>query len=110
MQFTETAGIDKSSILTGLEKKVQLSFFQNIPLYFENLEGLGILSEGPGALTDIAKWYQPLFDIYEPLKKQIHEKGHEDGKKYDVIFVMGYFNITSYGRLFMQSCMKKYTA
>ena len=58
MQFNEKEGIDKSPILTGLEEQVDITFPQNIPLYFENLTGLGILSRELGSLSNIEKCMQ----------------------------------------------------
>lgn len=71
LQFDETNGIDKTTILTAIESKIELNYPDNIPLYFENLCGLGILSKEVGSLSDKDRWYKPLFNFYEPLRKKI---------------------------------------
>ncbi len=106
IQFNEKEGLDKSHILTGFETHLEFSFPENIPLYLDNLVGLGILSKGEGTLSDIDKWYAPLMKIYESARRQIEVAGHSDGQKYPVVFQMGFFEITSYGRLFLKACMQ----
>lgn len=107
LQFNQTEGLEKSPILTGLERIVSPIVAENVPLYFDNLAGLRLLAVGAGSLSDIGRWYKPLFELYEPLRRQIYETGHTDGKRYEVVFVTGYYNITSYGRLFMKACLKE---
>ncbi len=108
LQFNETEGIDKTSILTAIENQMKLQFSNNIPLYFENLTGLGILSKELGSLSDKNRWYKPLFDLYEPLRIAIYDAGHSDGKKYKVVYHTSYYRVTSYGRMFIDACLKKY--
>jgi len=107
MKFDAENGLDKTEILTGIEQKVQLRFPQNIPVYFENFLSLGIVSSGTGALSDIRKWYEPLFAIYDPIKQAIHSKGHDDGNQYDVGYSTGYYTITRFGRMFIHACTSK---
>ena len=107
LQFNETEGLEKSPILTGMETLPDLQFSQNIPMYLDNLVGLGIIAKGEGALSDVVKWYDPLFKMYAGTKERIQAEGHTDGKHYPVGFQLGFYNITSYGRLFLEACMKK---
>ena len=81
---------------------------KNIRPCFENLTGLGVLRREAGSLSDKDRWYKPLFDLYEPLRISIYNAGHSDGKKYDVVYIESYFKITSYGRMFIDACLKKY--
>jgi hypothetical protein len=107
LQFNETEGIDRTSILTGIETHVKFNSVKNVPLYFGNLVGLGILSKEIGSLSDTERWYKPLFQIYEPLRAEIYNAGHTDGKKYNVAFIASYYRITPYGKLFIEACLKK---
>lgn len=107
LQFNETEGLEKSPVLTGMETLPDLQFPQNIPMYVDNLVGLGIIAKGEGALSDVVKWYDPLFKMYAGTKERIQAEGHTDGKHYPVGFQLGFYNITSYGRLFLEACMKK---
>ena len=109
MNFTKTEWLLKTSFLTGLEKKSELIYPDPdyVQLYIENFIGLGILIPEEGSLSDTDKWYKSLMEFYEPLRQEIYNKGHADGKQYEVVFLMGFLKITSYGRQFMEACLKK---
>lgn len=98
-------GIQKSPLLTSIEDKVELIFSQNIPLYFSNLEGLGLIRQRSNELAE--HYYTGLIQRYEPLRKKLEEIGHGGkGKDYPFEFARGYFEITEYGRLFIEACVR----
>ena len=106
MKFNKDEGIDKTASLTGIEKKVDLRFKENAALYVENIASLGILEKKTEFLSNRAKWYEPLMELYEPLRIMIYKKGHTNTKRYEAVFMPGYYVITSYGELFIEACVK----
>jgi len=103
--FLRGEGIQKSPMLTGIEDKVKLTFDHNIPLYFSNLEGLGLIRMMNDELVD--HYYTELIQKYEPMRKKLEGIGH-GGKGFDHPFVLvrGYYVITDYCRLFIDACVK----
>ena len=98
-------GIQKSPMLTGIEDELKLTFSQNIPLYFSNLEGLGLIRMAIGELAD--HYYPKLIQKYEPMRKKLEGIGHGGkGRDYPYHFVRGYYTITEYGRLFIDACVR----
>ena len=104
-QFNENEGIAKSDMLTGLEQELDLIFSDNIPIYIANLTGLGILEREISFLSDEKKYYEPLYQKYEGRRQELFKEGH-GGKQFPMIFVKGYYSVTPYGKLFIQSCVK----
>lgn len=108
MAFDSVNGIIKTPMLTGIEDRTTLTYPENLPVYFENMIGLGILRIPTGKLTNDTKYYRPIEEMYEIARNEIYLKGHEDGKRYNVVFVPGYLQVTEYGCLFIGACTKNY--
>ena len=106
MQFNDTEGLDKTLHLTGLEGEIKLSFPQNIPAYLENLRALGLIERPAGALSDIEKHYKNIEERYGHLAQKVFMDGHPDGKRYPIVFLRGYFQMTAFGDLFIRACLK----
>lgn len=106
MQFNEREGLDKTANLTAIEIKMKLTFPQNIPAYLENLRALGLLEKPSGALSDIDKYYKGVEGYYSPLALKVMADGHPDGKRYPVLFLRGYYQITAFGDLFITACLR----
>ncbi len=105
-QFNEKEGLDRTPILTGLESVINLKFPKNIPVYIENLTGLGIITREISVLSDEQKYYKPLYKQYEGVRVRIENEGH-GGMHYPVIFQKGYYKLTPYGSLFINACIKE---
>lgn len=108
MIFDKENGIIKSPMLTGIENRTELTYPENLPVYLENIIGLGILRMPAGKLTNVTKYYRPIAELYKVVRQEIYSKGHEDGNRYEVVFVPGYLEVTEYGQLFIRACMKNY--
>lgn len=92
--------------LTGLEVKYELKFQKNVAVYLSNYEGLGLLHSRrdihciPLTLYDpIEARYRPMI---EPFKQHCAERGYPD-----LQFHKGRLDITPFGRLFANACIKK---
>jgi len=99
--------MQKSDKLTNLEVEKDLLFPSNVPIYMENLIALGILRTHETLTLSNPAWYEPLYGRYEPLRKSIEDKGHDDGARYPVTWIRGYFELTTYGRMFLSACVAK---
>jgi hypothetical protein len=110
MKFEEPHGLQKSNRLTGFENIEGLIFPENVPVYMENLVSLGMLVCNDLLFLSNDNHYMPLYSLYENLRKEVEDKGHEDGNKYQVILKKGYYDITSYGKMFILACVQKFTS
>lgn len=95
-------GIDLTTDLTGIEKAVELRFPDNMPLYITNDVALGLLVRHDNPLSDKAKHYAPLEDMYADLRQALWERGH-GGKQYPVVPVHRHFIVTPFGQAFIRA-------
>ncbi|GHA80934.1 DUF4393 domain-containing protein [Pontibacter akesuensis] len=100
--------------LTGIEVFVKLDFPDNVDVYIENLEKLGIIALETEVLLkkDLATFKRLEQDIYQAniLKSQqwveeLNQK-HED-VDYALYNKKGYYYFTEYGKMFMKACIKE---
>lgn len=94
---------DYCESLTALEQACDLMFPQNIKIYLDNLVSLGILRLETFYFKTDETVYSKLQDIYKPvLDKLIEEHPIE---KYDAPeLAKGFYEITNFGRLFIDAC------
>ncbi|QCR22534.1 DUF4393 domain-containing protein [Pontibacter sp. SGAir0037] len=100
--------------LTGIETFVKLDFPENVDVYTENLEKLGIIALETEVLLkkDLDTFQQLEQDIYQAniLKSQkwvdsLNQK-HPD-VLYSLYPKKGYYYFTAYGKMFMKACIKE---
>lgn len=89
--------------LTGIEVNVKLTFPRNMKTYLDNLESMGILSTDPTVHKTDNKLYESLELIYNGAMTQF-EKEDVKAQFQKVEWKRGYFEITDFGRLFIQAC------
>jgi hypothetical protein len=89
-------------LATGFEHKVPLSFKQNIRAYFSNFQGLGLISIEYGKRLAEPSIYEELRAIYLPEKDQSW-----DEELFSLRFQHGQIEITDFGKLFLEACLKK---
>ncbi|HWZ73768.1 MAG TPA: DUF4393 domain-containing protein [Casimicrobiaceae bacterium] len=89
-------------LLTGLERVVGLSFQQNLRAYFSNFEGLGLIQinrveyiANPGAYEELKAFYRPQAESLT-----------FDREEYETGFHNMRIDVTPYGLLFMDACLK----
>jgi len=100
-KFPEGApGLDLTADLTGIEKKVQLRFANNLPLYLTNCAALGLINRESGQLSDVERYYVPIESMYEGYRQAYYDAGHK-GKQHPVIYRRGYYKITPFGTAFI---------
>ncbi len=86
---------------TLIQNNVDLIFPQNIDTYLDNLTSMGVLSKSsPGIRKSDEQFYNPIIESYnlEELKNHYLKNGFEK-----VEYEKGYYNITNYGKSFIQS-------
>ncbi|TXK23596.1 DUF4393 domain-containing protein [Pontibacter qinzhouensis] len=99
--------------LTGIEVFVELDFPENIDVYIENLEKLGIiaLETEVHLKKDLETFKQLEQDIYKSSILERQQWVEELNKKQqDVLYTLynkkGYYYFTEYGKMFMKACIK----
>jgi hypothetical protein len=97
--------ITLADILTGLERKTQITFQENTVAYFSNFEGLGIIEIRRDIFIVNPSLYEELERIYRPLC----EANAFDREQHDLKFEQGKIEVTPSGRLFIDACLKKLT-
>lgn len=89
---------------TLLSERVNLLFPNNLKAYLDNLEGMGIVDSTHGQYKADENLYKPLLDTYDFENVQ---KRHIEGGKYKSIdIIKGYYNLTDFGKLFINSCVE----
>lgn len=90
--------------MTGLELQIKLIFPRNIKTYFDNLESLGVISNITDRYKTDDKEYELLKILYQSTMKQFETEEHLKELFNNVEWIRGYYEITNFGRLFMQAC------
>lgn len=96
--------------LTGLEASLNLHFRQNIDLYLQNLERLGIFTyEEYIALANRDDDYQKLEELYkreiESAKRFAADSTEETGQKAELKISRTSIDVTPFGKEFMKACL-----
>lgn len=102
----ETGGfIELLKNATLIQFEVELLFPQNISTYLDNLVSIGILDVNHGLHKMNKKVYEPLLEKYEfeRVKTEHVDKGHFK----NIECTNGYYQITNFGKSFINSCTKK---
>lgn len=88
---------------TLLPFELDLIFPQNIPMYLDNLTNIGILNKEETKHKSDDNIYNELFEKYdyEMIKNEL-AKALENFK--DLIKIKSFYEITDYGKLFIQAC------
>ena len=89
--------------VTLLPFEVNLQFSNNVPAYIENLESIGVLSDVNGLYKTDKNIYNLIREKYN--FKQLEEQLVPNVMK-SVRIVEGYYDITEFGKLFIQACIK----
>ncbi|WP_342087167.1 DUF4393 domain-containing protein [Dyadobacter sp. OTU695] len=97
------------SRLTGFEKTLALHFPNNIELYLRNLERLGIFAFRNDALANRDDDYRQLEDYYSEdigtMKDIAAQQSEKEGRQFEAKIVRLIFEITPFGRDFIQACL-----
>lgn len=103
--------IQLSEVLTGLEYKVDLVFPENIGMYLENLENLGILTQNKNEMLNVIDPNQVDPTLYDDIQRK-----YNYGKEFEhfitdrelefIVVRKSQYLITSYGRRFIEVCCK----
>lgn len=94
--------------VTGIEKKISLTFSDNINLYLDNLESLGIIKSVTYTHLDLAEDFKKIEDDYSALFNEYNKEGlsaedHEKRKRIE----KGMYVVSFYGQLFLKACIDK---
>jgi hypothetical protein len=103
LQFDDENWLDKTPPLTWLVDHLDLIHPEAIPIYLSNLVGLGFIELGETALSDKAKYYEPLQQKFQGLAQELHAAGH-GGKQFPITIRPGYYRRTSFCVLFAHAC------
>ena len=95
---------DIAVMLTGFEDEVTLAFPDNMEAYFVNLNRLGIVEIHQNLQIADDSFYKPLEKRYEP---DDDNRKSWDPKYWDFRFVRGKIQVTDFGTLFLDACLKK---
>lgn len=98
--------------LTGIEDEIQLVYPQNLETYLSNFIGLGLVDVRRDVAAAAVEKYKALEEKYRPelLKTAftVDPQGPLAGYEFnDLRFVRGRMDLTAYGTLFAQSCLKR---
>lgn len=100
--------------LTGIEVFVKLDFPENVDVYIENLEKLGIITQETEVLLkkDLATFEQLEQEIYKPNIQKSERWVEELNRKHpDIAYALytkkSYYYFTEYGKMFMKACIKE---
>jgi hypothetical protein len=100
--------VEYPDILTGIEYVVLFAFPKNLFAYFSNLDGLGIVKITFNQLFKPKAAYEELMKFYEPLYQQFaRENNLDDPQQYTFLSEPSRIDMTPFGRLFLDSCLKK---
>ena len=89
-------------LLTGLETSVCLTFPNNLVAYFSNFDGLGLI----GIRRDLCMAAPPLYEKLEEHYRPVIEAFPYDRENHDLEFARGKIEVTPFGRLFIDACLK----
>lgn len=98
-EFTEVG-----DLLTDINDKAKLSFKENINAYFSNFEGLGLIQIRRDIMVVPITRYKQLEKMFKPFAQ---ERKPSDSENRQLRFEKGRIDITSFGGLFLSSCLKK---
>ncbi len=102
-----TGFIKVSKNLTGIELKIPLMFKDNISLYLDNLESLGILRNESGKHKQLDAHYELLYKIYPQLQLEKMKKLDLTGFEKIAEFSRGFYEVTQLGKSFIDCCTTK---
>ena len=89
--------------VTLIPFEVDLQFLNNVSAYIANLESIGVLSDANGLFKINKNTYNQIRDKYN--FKQLEDQLVPNMMQ-SVTIVEGYYDITEFGRLFIQACIK----
>jgi hypothetical protein len=89
--------------MTGIEKKLNLTFPDNDGLYLDNLVSLGILHLYTDKTVSNKQLYLDLEEIYSFMRDEVVEKYKDDENTENVYFHHGAYDITTFGYSFFES-------
>ncbi|WP_299317048.1 DUF4393 domain-containing protein [uncultured Maribacter sp.] len=93
---------------TGLESKLDLKFSENIKIYFDNLESLGLIQERNYYYTDLEPEFDKIIEEQKGLLENVFSKYTEQNElKRARKESKGMYEKTEFGELFISACIEK---
>lgn len=99
--------IEFAEMLTKLEEVVPLAFPKNLFAYFSNLDGLGVVRIERTPADRFAAAYNELQEFYRPYFEKFMNENIVDPKNFGSETEYGRIELTPFGKLFLDSCLKK---
>ncbi|MDT0685235.1 DUF4393 domain-containing protein [Autumnicola psychrophila] len=91
---------------TGLKQKLILNWPDNLPIYFNNLESLGLISRKPYYLTILETKFETILEDLDPKLKKVFENYNEEELREVRKEDKGMYEKTNFGNMFIRACIR----